>query len=351
MSETSGTQDANAVVDAMFGIFGQGVEEMSGIRKDEDDGGDGLQMFKPDPNKSDDKMWRGLIKFIPNIEDAKNPIVRKTSYWMEDPRGAAGHGSFRFDSPKSLGKRENCPVAAKYWEWKDSDDARLKKQATKLSYSRKAFALIQVLVDFQNPDNNGNIYAFNLPVKIQNMIEAKMYPSQQDIEAGEIAENVFNPLNAPVMMLKIGLKTVKDSEFRDWDGCTWHKTNLGMMVDGKVLVKDESVKVGKNPVMLLPTDPKELQELQMSIVNTLKEAQSLKEFKYTAPNAETLRKVNEILAVMAGQPINDESDAPVDQKPAKEEAKAETKAEVKKESAPVVTESDDTDDLVNELMS
>jgi hypothetical protein len=351
MSETGSTQDANAVVDAMFGIFGQSIEEMSGIRKDEDDGGDGLQMFKPDPNKSDDKMWRGLIKFLPNIEDAKNPIIRKTTYWLEDPRGAAGHGSFRFDSPKSLGKHERCPVAAKYWEWKDSDDARLRKQAAKLSYSRKAFALIQVLVDFQNPDNNGNIYAFNLPVKIQNMIEAKMYPSQQDIEAGEIAENVFNPLNSPVMMLKIGLKTVKDSEFRDWDGCTWHKTNLGMMVDGKVLVKDKNVKVGKNEVMVIPTDPKELQELQMKIVNTLKEAQSLKEFKYTAPSAETLRKVNEILAVMAGQPINDESDAPVDQKPDKKDADAEMPTDANKEAASQDTEYDDTDDLVNELLS
>ena len=343
------TQDANAVVDAMFGMFGQGVDEMSGVKKTEQEEGDGLQMFKPDPDKSDDKMWRGLIKFIPNIDDIQKPIVRKTSYWLEDPRGAAGHGGFRFDSPKSLGKKEKCPVADKYFGWKESADARLVKMASKLQYSRKAFSMIQVLIDFQNPENNGKIYAFNLPVKLQNMIESKMFPSQQDIEAGEVAENVFEPLNSPVMMLKIGMKKVDKSEFRDWDGCTWHKTNLGMMVDGKVIVKDASVKVGKNETMLLPTDPAKLKELQVSIINLLKESQTLKDFKYVAPTAEQLKKVNEVLAVLEGSPINDESED-TKAETAKEEKPTESTSSTKEEKPASSVSSDETDDLVDELM-
>lgn len=298
--------------DDLFGIFNKPVESMSGVRKgEEDEGGSNLSMFKPDPTKSDDKVWRGTIKFLPNIKDQNHPMVKKVTYWLSDPRGAAGHGKFRYDSPKSTGKYAKCQVADKYWAWKESKDARLIKLSGKLSYNKKAFALIQVLVDAQNSDNNGKIFIFELPVKLQNMIESKMYPSQADIDNGDTAENVFEPFIGPVMNLKVGLKVADGETFRDWDACEWHKKNFGMTIDGKLLVENLSdIKNPKIVTRLLPTDPEELLELKKATIEVLKSAPDLDEFKYVAPSDEMQKKVAEVLQLMAGQPVNADEPEP-----------------------------------------
>jgi len=353
------TQDANAIVDEMFGIFGQSVEETNGVKPQEQESS-GVDMFKPDPTKSEDKVWRGIVKFLPNInsKDKKTHLVRKVSYWLEDPRGKQGQGSFRFDSPKSLGKYEFCPVADKFFEWRDSDDARLKKQSSKLSYSKKCIGLVQVLVDFQNPENNGKIMPFNVPVKLQTMIDSKMYPSKADLEAGENPEQVFEPMLGPVMMLKIGMKKVENSEFRDWEQCVWHKKRMGMFIDDVLYVENEGdIKSDKIKTSVLPTNKEELKKLQIRIIETLKEAQNLQDFAYTEPTKQMLNKVNEVLAVMEGSPINTEAE--------KSEAKSETsektsetksddtlKAEDKKEQSDNSTseKKDDNDSLIDDIL-
>jgi hypothetical protein len=358
------TQDANAAVDELFGIFGQSVDDMSGIKKGEDDSEGGVKVFNPDPKKSEDGVWRGIIKFLPNIHDKKRPLAKRTTYWIEDPRGKDGHGGFQYVSPKTLGKYEKCIVADKYWEWggKDQKDARLKALAGKLRYNKQCYALIQVLVDFQNPENNGKIMPFNLPVKIQNMIDAKMYPAQADIDAGAEAEQVFEPLLGPVMTLKVGTKLVpnaksgKNDEFRDWEACEWHKKQIGMVVNDELIIKTAGdIKSDKIKVKVLPTDATELREMQLAIIAALKEAAPIMEkYHYVAPSEEMLKKVKEVLDVMAGMPINvDEHAEQTAANPAEQPANKhdETVAEKPAETAAPETAATTGSNLVDDIMN
>ena len=144
MSETS----KDAVMQSMFGVFNKPASETKFKKEDDASGG---VMFKPDPKNSPNQVFRGVVKFLPNLHDMENMTVTKTTYWV--PEGA--QGGFTYDSPKSIGKYEKCIVADKYWELSGSDDARLKALAKKINYSKKTYALVQVVKDLGKPENDG----------------------------------------------------------------------------------------------------------------------------------------------------------------------------------------------------
>lgn len=323
----------NSILDSMFGVFGQKVEDV--VLKEED-GGSSLPMFKPDPTNTPNKKWVGIVKFLPNLEDVAHPTVEKVTYWMEDPTTSTG---FRYESPKSLGRFEKCPVASAYHAWNNSEDARLKAQAKKLNYSKKCHALVQVVKDLQNPDNNGKIFYWNLPVKIQKMINSKMYPTKEDIDMGEVAHNPFDPFNGQTMTLKIGV----GEHGRDWDECAWSKPEVPttMILEGETT----PVKLSENP--------EELKAQQQKALETILNGPKLSVMAYEPADDATVARVNQILAIMAGEPVNVDAEQPAAKQEAaqpavqQEAAQPAVQAEVKQEAAQEAKDVSFIDDVLN----
>lgn len=277
--------DQNQLLDSMYGVFSQKAEDVK-IKEEASEGGN--VMFKPNPQDSQDNVWRGIIKLIPRLESPTEPIVKKTSYWITDPTSNKG---FSFDSPKSLGKYEDCPVASKYWEWKNSDDARLQEAAEKLQYNRNSYTLVQILKDAQNEENNGKILVWKLPRKVEKMITDKMFPSKEDMDMGEEQHNPYNPFDGLPLVLKIGEKSTEKGTFRDWDGISWGKKPTTMILEGeKAILTADGTK-----------------EQQDKALETMLNGPKLSDFSYSPANEAELTKLKNVLAVIEGSPVNTEA--------------------------------------------
>lgn len=303
------------VMTEMFGIFNQKAEDIK-ISKEVESGSS--DFYKIDPNKVDDKIYRAVVRLVPNIYNPNEHVVHQTTYWLKDENGKG----FSYLSPKTKGKYEKCVVADQYWAWRNSKDARLEAISKQIEYNRSSYVLIQVVKDMVNPENDGKIFKLKLPVKIQKMIDAKLHPSEEDIKMGESSVQVFDPMSAPLITLKVGMKKADGSEFRDWDQCSWNDKSLA-------IIDPET----KRP---FEKDGKKLEgkELQEAIIKTLIAAPNLKDYAYVEPSAEVLARVTRALKVLEGAPIN--ADAPADSKPA--ETKAEAKPAETKAAEPAKTE-------------
>lgn len=345
-----------AVMESMFGVFNKPAETVKFKQEEETSGG---MFFNPDPKNAPNQTFMAVVKFLPNLHNMENMTVTKVTYWV--PEGADLKGGFRYDSPKSLGKYEKCIVADKYWELKESDDARQKAKAKKLSYSKKTFALIQVIKDLQKPENNGKIMVWELPVAIQKKIDSIMYPSKEEVDLGAVANNVFDPANGQVMTLKIGVKTVtengKTSEYRDYDDCKFmDKLPTTMLVPGQ------------EKQMVLSSDAAELQKQQEEMLELILAGPNLQDYAYKALTEDGLVRVQKALANLSGvvfeenapasesQPAAENQPAENSSAPAENapEAPAETKAEAPAQNAASTTESqsaaaDEDDALLKDL--
>ena len=283
MSETS----KDAVMQSMFGVFNKPASETKFKKEDDASGG---VMFKPDPKNSPNQVFRGVVKFLPNLHDMENMTVTKTTYWV--PEGA--QGGFTYDSPKSIGKYEKCIVADKYWELSGSDDARLKALAKKINYSKKTYALVQVVKDLGKPENDGKIMLWDLPVAIQKKIDSIMYPSKEDIDMGAVANNIFDPMLGFAMTLKIGIKTVANpngstSEYRDYDDCKFEEKLPTTMVV-----------TGEKTQLKLSADESELLKQQESMLNTILAGPNLQDYAFKAPTEDVLNRVRKAFVELTG---------------------------------------------------
>lgn len=293
MSENQ--NQATAIAESMYGVFGKKPEE---VKVQKDPGSGGGVYFNPDAKSAPNQIYRAIVKFLPKLYDLENPdkteTVETVSYWIPE-----GNGGFRYTSAKSLGKKENCPVANKYWEWDGSDDARLKKMAKKLSYKRQYFALIQVVEDQAKPENKGKLFLYDVPYAIQKKITAVMYPSKEDIKMGAVANNVFDPLEGFPLVMKVAIKDTTEGEFRDYDGCEFkEKLNPRMIVDfeGELLPAEE------------PKTEQEIRTYQEKAIKIILAGPSLKDVEYKPADEATLARIQKSLTNLESGNIGQESE-------------------------------------------
>jgi hypothetical protein len=308
------------LMQSMFGVFGKKAEDTV-FKKEPEAGG---VLFSPDPKNSPGQTFRGVVKFIPNLNDLEHMTVQKVSYWISDGAG------FRFDSAKSVSKYEHCPVADKYWELKGSDDARVKALAENIRYSSNTFALVQVIKDLTNPENDGKFMVWNLPVAIQKKITAIMYPTKEDVDMGAVANNIFDPINGVVMTLKIPIKTVTEngrtSEYRDYDECKFEEK-----------LPKTIILTGQKSQVVLSEDATELQAQKEQIIEAILAGPNLQDYAYKTPSEDQMKRVLQSLANISGQPLADDkpakTDAPAQQAPAANDAHATNEAPVQQATA------------------
>lgn len=141
-----------------------------------------LYVARPAESKSEDGVYRALIKVIYSPQNLKNSIVEVQSYTMQDENGY-------FSAPSSLmvGDKK-CPIftAWKKCHYSEPGSVLWKQQAKKEDGGNalfdKRFARyvpIQVLDDKNHPELNGKYMLWKLPTSIYDMIQKKQNPAPE----------------------------------------------------------------------------------------------------------------------------------------------------------------------------
>lgn len=204
------------VMDA-FEIFGRSAESVvEALVVEEEAGGGWVKFLELDPAKAADKTDSAIVRLLPNVrrqltgKDAGKlgkDIVSKISYKVK-----AGGKIFMFDSNKTNGRYEPCPVADGYWKVKDTKDAlKMENFKKAFGYKKPEVTLVQVLKYDANPALVGSIMPLRVYEDVEILINKTLQPSAEDMDLnGTKAVNVFDILTAPALMLKATMKTYGD---------------------------------------------------------------------------------------------------------------------------------------------
>lgn len=324
------------VVQSMFGVFGKKASDVK-VKAEVKTGGG---FFNPDALTAPQKTWRGVIKFMPKLWDfeneAKTETVETVSFSVKN-----GTSWARYMSPKSTDKYAKCAVSDRIWAMKNSGNASL-VDAVGRAYSQSTYALIQIIADVQNPENNGKLMVWNVPRDIIKQIESQMFPSKEDIEmSGAVENNVYDPINGYCMSLKITVNKNENGEFREYGECKFNeKLNKLMILKGETTQLKE-----------LPTDEAELAVIQQKMLETIQEAtESFRSQEYKGYDEADEAKFLAILDTIEG--IQPKAVAPKAVAPKAEAPKAEAQKAVDN-SDDLDGESliDEDDDVLNEIIS
>lgn len=217
MTSIVNKNNAEDVVLDAFEIFGRTAESVvETLAVEEEEGGGWVKFLELDPAKSADKTDSAIVRLLPNVKRetaGKNAgklgkdIVSKISYKVK-----AGGKIFMFDSNKTNGRYEPCPVADGYWKVKDTkDETKMANFKKAFGYKKPEVALVQVLKYDAHPELVGSIMPLRIYEDVELLINKTLSPSAEDMDLnGTKAVNVFDILNSPALMLKATMKAYGD---------------------------------------------------------------------------------------------------------------------------------------------
>ncbi len=158
-------------------------------------------LYKPDPKQSKDSVYRAILRFIPNLKNPKNSIVKKFSYWLEDEAGAG----FYADCPSSV-PGEKSVIQDTFWKLFKSESAFDKKQAERIKRKEYYYMYVYVVKDPQRPEIENTVQIARFPKAIKKLMDAQLEPSAEDIEMGIEPTNIFDFFTGKDFSLKVTLK-------------------------------------------------------------------------------------------------------------------------------------------------
>jgi len=161
-------------------------------------------------SRGDDDKGSAIIRLLPDKNGI--PFVKMFSHSIKkyDP----GLGKDRYyieDSPQSIGLP--CPAAEKWQELMKIGTEQSKEEARLYSRKLKFITNILVVKDPFNPANNGKVMLWEFGTKLNDKFISAMNPSDEDIELGTKAKELYHPLKGCNILLKIK----KSSGFFNYD--------------------------------------------------------------------------------------------------------------------------------------
>lgn len=295
-------------------IFNLSVED---LKTEESSSSNRSDLYKTDPKKGKDSVYRAIIRFLPNINNPKKSILKKYQYWLENAQGEG----FYVDCPSSI--NEKSVIQDTFWKLYKSDSAFDKKQAERFKRKEYYYSYILVQKDPQNPELEGTVQIFRYPKAIKKLIDAQLQPEAEELEMGTTPVNVFDPFTGKDFLLKVILK----GGYWNYDECKFSPNSDVISIKG--------VKMDNNA------------ESRKQILSLYEGAQSIDEHDFKPWTDEVRTKVNAFLMEVTGTPGSDYSNttAPTKTvKPQKQEDKEEVKSSPVKESIAETSEVDDTKD-------
>ena len=242
-----------------FNIFSIGVEDIDTHEQQQSTGGN--TMYKPTADDGKDGTYKALIRFVPNVENPRNSLIKKYVNWLTGPDGS----SKLVDSPSSIG--ESCPIADAFWKLRKSDSAVDRKASDKLKRREQYVSLVKIIKDPQFPELEGTYRIFKFGYKIKEKIDAELKP-----DFGEPTQ-VFDLFEGKNFELII----TRQNDYNNYDKSKFSSSK------SPIVIGDDNV-------------PAERVEKDMAdIKQELEDAPSLKSFEYQAWDEPTREFVNSVI--------------------------------------------------------
>jgi hypothetical protein len=136
------------------------------------------------------------LRFLPSRTQLP-PLVPRYEHYFENIVGDKKRTYFE-NCPTTVG--ETCPVCEENKKaWQAGNENLARQRARKQQW----FVNIYVIKDANTPDHNGNVYIWKIGKKIYEKIMIAMKPSQEDIDAGKKALDVFDLENGADFVVKV----------------------------------------------------------------------------------------------------------------------------------------------------
>lgn len=300
-----------------FDIFSTSVDDIDLYKRDKKES----VFYSPKAKDGADGTYKALIRFMPNLKNPKQPIVRKFTYWLESPDGKGQN----FDSPSTIG--EKCPIQQTFYRLKNSESAADRRMAEKLKRRETFYSLIKVVKDPQKPENEGRYFILKYGTKLKQKIDDEMSPSFDE------PTQIFNPMNGKNFEFII----TKQGEYNNYDTSKFQSKKTPVVVNGAPM--DDS------------------QECRDAVLEELKNAPDLSNFEYKSWSDEERATVERFLGYYTSRGSN--VDTIVNAKPKAESkfvaedsgdeddvfSSPAPKSSTKSESKPAAKTSNDDEDL------
>lgn len=289
-----------------FDIFSMSVDDLD-INEKRSDGSD---LYKPKPDQGSDGVYKSLIRFLPNPNNPRKPIINKYVYWLEDTEG----NGFYADSPTTIG--EKCPVQDAFFKLRNSDSAIDNEMSEKLKRKANYYALVQIIQDKQNPDLEGQIKVYKFGYKIKTKIDEELNPEFEE------PTQVFDPFNGKNFQLIIS----KKGGFPNYDNCKFQSDKTAMVINGEPV---EATAEGKK-----------------AILEYLEGAPDLTNFEFKPWTDDIRSKINDLLKtfISPGSSIESLTKTSKEAEPVRSEKVEEAETAIE-ESQPETEVTDNGDDL------
>lgn len=119
--------------------------------------------------------YQALLAFIPPLEGPLF-VKKRFHYFQEIPAGSTKQYTFNETCRWVLGRDERCPVCDSNIADHKSGDPALKARAKARNNREKYMVNVLVIKDLVNPDNNGKVLWWEMPLYVFNMIETLRNP-------------------------------------------------------------------------------------------------------------------------------------------------------------------------------
>ena len=298
-----------------FNIFSIGVEDIDTHEQQQSTSGN--TMYKPTADDGKDGTYKALIRFVPNVENPRNSLIKKYVNWLTGPDG----DSKLVDSPSSVG--ESCPIADAFWKLRKSDSAVDRKASDKLKRREQYVSLVKIIKDPQFPELEGTYKVFKFGYKIKEKIDAELKP-----DFGEPTQ-VFDLFEGKNFELII----TRQNDYNNYDKSKFSSTSSAIVLGDKAAERNET---------------------DMGTIKTeLEAAPSLKSFEYQAWDEPTREFVNSVIKMYLnpGQAVDTLTTPTLENNTTSTASKTKKEpAAAKAAAAPAAQESnDDLESFLNDL--
>ena len=183
------------------------------------------ELYKPDPKKGKDGVYKSLIRFVPFHKDPKKSKIKKFSYWLVDPLTGDG---FSVDCPSSI--HQKSILQDTFWKLKKSPSVAEQKLSDKFKRRENYYALVQIIKDEQDPTLVGKFKVFKFGQKLNNIIQSELQP-----EYGK-AYNPFDPFKGRLMALTVNVS----GGYNNYDLSKFVGDETPVMLDAKPLQANQA---------------------------------------------------------------------------------------------------------------
>ena len=298
-----------------FNIFSIGVEDIDTHEQQQSTSGN--TMYKPTADDGKDGTYKALIRFVPNVENPRNSLIKKYVNWLTGPDG----DSKLVDSPSSVG--ESCPIADAFWKLRKSDSAVDRKASDKLKRREQYVSLVKIIKDPQFPELEGTYKVFKFGYKIKEKIDAELKP-----DFGEPTQvfDLFEGKNFEFII-------TRQNDYNNYDKSKFSSTSSAIVLGDKAAERNET---------------------DMGTIKTeLEAAPSLKSFEYQAWDEPTREFVNSVIKMYLnpGQAVDTLTTPTLENNTTSTASKTKKEpAAAKAAAAPAAQESnDDLESFLNDL--